>query len=124
MKSTLSADTLLELLSERPEAEIKKALIGLMIKGKINFADVVTSYVYTLQSMVQINKDKLAEASACILGQFLNNDEKGEDEFKQRSLYYLNEIDRSFNMKETNKKFNYNKSLGKKACYFAKFYSK
>ena len=49
---------------------------------------------------------------------------KGEEVFKQRSLYYLNEIDRSFNMKETNKKFNYNKSLGKKACYFAKFYSK
>lgn len=122
MKSKLDTITLLEMLSKKPKEEIKVALIHLMSNGKIDFVDLATSYTQLQQTLIQINKDKLCEASACIIGHFLDNDEQNKEVFKQRSLFYLNEIDCSFNMSEVNKKFNYNKALGKKASYFAKFY--
>lgn len=70
MKPNLDTGTLLQMLSRRPKEEIKLALMHLMSKGNIDFEDLVTSYTQLQQTLIQINKDKLCEASACIIGHF------------------------------------------------------
>src|SRR5574344_1190195 len=98
-------------LSEKPTEEIKYALLSLMIKEKIDFLDLNSSYINYLEVKKDDNENMLIESDTCIMQMMFLAEKKKklseiENDAVQRGLYRLNQS-KKFNTKFLNEKFHY-----------------
>lgn len=111
---------LIEELSNKPNEEIKYALLALMLKDKIDFIDLNASYVEYLNSIKEDRLNQLIEAETCVLESFIDKiGGKKENDIKhtQRCLYLLNQSKR-FQMDKLNEKYGYNEEEAKKYSWY------
>lgn len=111
---------LIEELSNKPKAEIKYALLALMLKDKIDFIELNSAYVEYLNSIKEDRLNQLIEAETCVLESFhYKKGDKTVDDIKhtQRCLYLLNQSKR-FQMDKLNEKYGYNEEEAKRYSWY------
>lgn len=111
---------LIEELSNKPNEEIKYALLALMLKDKIDFIDLNASYVEYLNSIKEDRLNQLIEAETCVIESFhckKNNKNEYDIKHTQRCLYLLNQSKR-FKMDKLNEKYGYNEEEAKKYSWY------
>ena len=90
-----------ELLNKSKE-EIELIILGLLCNNKLDYTSISNQYIKYLELLKNDNKDKLSEASACILLSF--DKDNNDTNYTQRRLYFLNEINKNFNTEKLNRK--------------------
>lgn len=110
---------LLELLIEKPKAEIEYALLALLLKGKINFVTLNKMYVQSLEAITEDQKLKLSDANSCTcaLLNHISKENKSNHADIHWALHNLNESNQ-FHMQRLNEKFGYDKENDCKYSYY------
>lgn len=111
---------LIEQLAQKPKAEIRLALLALMLKGQIDFLDLNNAYVNTLEYIRKDQDNKLWEAESCVYDSFLytKNAKVAQNVGHiQRCLYLLNKANRT-NMQRLNEKYKYDEERGKAESWY------
>lgn len=110
---------LLELLLEKPKAEIEYALLALLLKGKIDFVTLNKMYVQSLEAISADQKLKLCDANSCTcaLLNHISKEDKSNHADIHWALHNLNES-RQFQMQRLNEKFVYDKENDCKYSYY------
>lgn len=101
----MKTDELLEELLKKPSDEIQATIVKLMLKGKIEFDVINSSYVKFLELIRNHQKEDLYKAH-CLLTEFLIYQDKVEKTTIDNTLDVINKS-RRFNADILNKKYNY-----------------
>lgn len=106
---------LLKELLDKPKQELEYAITTLMIKEKINFLTINESYVKYLELTKKNQKDRLYEASSCLVEQLIYNGKpKAREAAKNaqdRSIYFLDSTNQ-FQLDAIKKRLNYDSNNG------------
>lgn len=121
--SEMNTFELIENLAEKPNAEIKYALMILMQKKKIDFLDLNAAYVDYISGIEEDRLNQLIEAETCVMESLFydknNKKSKGNVSSIQRRLYLLNQSKR-FNMDSMNSAFEYDEEKAKSYSWYEK----
>lgn len=102
---TMKTNELIEELSKKPSVEIESAIVELMLKGKIEFDVINSSYIKFLELIRNHQKEDLYQAHG-LLVDFLLYQDKVEKPVLDKALEMINNS-RRFNADILNKKYNF-----------------
>lgn len=101
----MKTNELIEELSKKPSVEIESAIVELMLKGKIEFDVINSSYIKFLELIRNHQKEDLYQAHG-LLVDFLLYQDKVEKPVLDKALEMINNS-RRFNADILNKKYNF-----------------
>lgn len=114
----METEKLIKELLNKSKEEIELIILSLLYDNKLDYTSISNQYIKYLELLKNDNKDKLSEASACILLSF--DKDNNDTNYTQRRLYFLNEINKNFNTEKLNRKYNYDKIIGKNNSFYRK----